>query len=81
MPEGEMKTEDLKKINLKDPLVFHTTKKLYFGASTYSVISFYIHVEKKQKQERIERLFTAAYGDPFTEWLKTCTPEERDFVL
>jgi len=45
------------------------------------VVAYYIYVEKKQKQERIERLFTAAYGDPFVEWLETCTPEERDFVL
>lgn len=66
---------------MKDPLFFYINKKLFYGGSTYSVIAYYIYVEKKQKQERIERLFTIAYGDVFTDWLKTCTPEQRDFVL
>lgn len=80
-PEKEIKTEKLKKFHDKNPLLFHTNKHYYFGASTYSVVAYYIYVEKKQKQERMEKLFTAAYGDPFVEWLETCTPEERDFVL
>jgi len=81
IPKNENYERQLKFLNLKNPLYFYIDKKLFYGGSTYTVIAYYMYVEKKQKQERIERLFTIAYGDVFTEWLKTCTPEQRDFVL
>ena len=43
--------KQLKILNMKDPLFFYINKKLFYGGSTYSVIAYYIYVEKKQKQE------------------------------
>lgn len=68
-------------LDLRDPLYFHTDKKLFYGGSTYSIVAYYMYIEDRQKQEKIERFFTNVYGDLFTNWLKTATKERRDFTL
>jgi len=51
VPKDEKYEKQLKILNMKDPLFFYINKKLFYGGSTYSVIAYYIYVEKKQKQE------------------------------
>lgn len=43
--------EQLKFLNMNKPLQFYTEKKIFFGGSTYSIIAYYMYIEKKQKQE------------------------------
>jgi hypothetical protein len=68
-------------IDFDNALVLSRTWLPFQGAATTSITSELLQIEKKKKQERIERFFTTVYGEWYTTWLNKLSPEDRDFTL